>query len=129
MHLSEPDFRPKDTGQDRFSLTCFLVWFLFFFYFSGVHQAIIYASGIAGFFGLSQALVMSLLWLVPVMLFPARGKLIAGIVGVVLRASSLFSMGYLALYHQDFSQSVIFIIFESNWAESSEFLHSYFACP
>ena len=127
VHLSEPDFRPKDTGQDRFSLTRFLVWFLFFFYFSGVHQTIIYASGIAGIFGLMQALVMSLLWLVPVMLFPARGKLIAGIAAVVLWASSLFSMGYLALYHQDFSQSVIFITFESNWAESSEFLHSYFA--
>ncbi len=127
VHFSEPDYRPKDTGQNRFSRTRFLVWFLFFFYFSGVHQAIIYSSGIAGFFGLTQALVMSLLWLVPVMLFPARGKLIAGIAGVVLWASSLFSMGYLALYHQDFSQSVIFIIFESNWAESSEFLHSYFA--
>jgi heptose-I-phosphate ethanolaminephosphotransferase len=127
MHLSEPDFRPEDTGKDRFSGTRFLVWFLFFFYFSGVHQAIIYASGIAGISGLMQALVMSLLWLLPVMLFPARGKLIAGIVGVVLWTSSLFSMGYLALYHQDFSQSVIFIIFESNWAESSEFLHSYFA--
>ena len=127
VHLSEPDNRPEDTGHNRFTLSRFLAWFLFFFYFSGVHQAIIYASGIAGFFGLTQALVMSLLWLVPVMLFPARGKLIAGITGVVLWASSLFSMGYLALYHQDFSQSVIFIIFESNWAESSEFLHSYFA--
>jgi heptose-I-phosphate ethanolaminephosphotransferase len=127
VHLSEPGFRPEDTGQDRLSWTRFLVWFLFFFYFSGVHQAIIYASGIAGFFGLTQAMVMSLIWLVPVMLFPARGKLIAGITGFVLWTSSLFSMGYLALYHQDFSQSVIFIIFESNWAESSEFLHSYFA--
>jgi len=127
VHISEPDFRPKDTRQDRFSTTRFLAWFLFFFYFSGVHQTIIYFSGIAGFFGISQSLVMSLLWLVPVMLFPARGKLIAGIAGVVLWASSLFSMGYLALYRQDFSQSVIFIIFESNWAESSEFLHSYFA--
>lgn len=127
VHLSEPDYRPKDSGQDRFSLSRFLTWFLFFFYFSGVHQAIIYFSGIADFFGLTQALIMSLLWLVPVMLFPGSGKLIAGITGVVLWTSSLFSMGYLALYHQDFSQSVIFIIFESNWAESSEFLHSYFA--
>ena len=127
MHISEPDFLPEDTEHIRFSGTRFLAWFLFFFYFSGVHQAIIYFSGIAGFFGLTQAMVMSLLWLVPVMLFPARGKLIAGIAGVVLWTSSLFSMGYLALYHQDFSQSVIFIIFESNWAESSEFLHSYFA--
>jgi len=127
VHLTEPDYRPKDSGQDRFSLSRFLTWFLFFFYFSGVHQAIIYFSGIADFFGLTQALIMSLLWLVPVMLFPGSGKLIAGITGVVLWTSSLFSMGYLALYHQDFSQSVIFIIFESNWAESSEFLHSYFA--
>ena len=125
--LSEPYFRPEDTRQVRFSIFRFLAWFLFFLYFSGVHQAIIYFAGIAGFFGLTQALVMSLLWLVPVMLFPTRSKLIAGIVGVVLWATSLFSMGYLALYRQDFSQSVIFIIFESNWAESSEFLQSYFA--
>jgi heptose-I-phosphate ethanolaminephosphotransferase len=127
VHPSEPDCRPNATGQNRFAWKRFLTWFLFFFYFSGVHQAIIYTSGIAGIFGLMQALVMSLLWLVPVMLFPARGKLIAGIAGIVLWTSSLFSMGYLALYHQDFSQSVIFIIFESNWAESSEFLRSYFA--
>ena len=127
MHLSEPDSRPEDTGHVRFSLSRFLTWFLFFFYFSGVHQSIIYFSGIADFFGLAVSLVMSLIWLVPVMLFPTRGKAIAGIIGVILWASSLFSMGYLALYHQDFSQSVIYIIFESNWAESSEYLHSYFA--
>ena len=39
MHLSEPDFLPEDTEHIRFSGTRFLAWFLFFFYFSGVHQA------------------------------------------------------------------------------------------
>lgn len=104
-----------------------LPYYLFFFYFSGIYQAFVYFGDIADMFGLIQALVISLLWLVPVLLFPAHARIIAGGIGSLLWASSLFSLGYLALYHQDFSQSVIFIIFESNWAESSEYLESYFA--
>lgn len=127
MHPTDHSIPNTETGQAGFSWMQFLNYYLFFFYFSGIHQAIIYFTGIAGIFGLLQALVMSLLWLVPVLMFPAHGKLIAGVIGIVLWASSLFSLGYLALYHQDFSQSVIFIIFESNWAESSEYLESYYA--
>lgn len=121
------DERHADPVPTAFSWRRFALWFLFFFYFSGVHQAIIYFSGIAGFYGLQQALIMSLLWLVPVLLLPGHGRLVAGITALILWLSSLFSMAYLALYHQDFSQSVIFILFESNPAESSEYIQSYFA--
>jgi heptose-I-phosphate ethanolaminephosphotransferase len=101
-------------------------YFFFFFYFSGVHQIIIYASGIVDITGLFQAIYMSLVWLIPILLLPHYSKIISGLIGTLLWASSLITMGYLALYHQDFSQSVLFIIFESNWSESSEFLESYF---
>ena len=40
---------------------------------------------------------------------------------------SLFSLGYFAIYGQEFSQSVIFIMFESNPAEASEYFRQYFA--
>lgn len=125
MNPDNPDHAPSSHRPSRWR--DLLPYYLFFFYFSGIHQAFIYFGGIADMFGLAQALVMSLLWLVPVLLFPARARTIAGGIGLLLWASSLFSLGYLALYHQDFSQSVIFIIFESNWAESSEYLQSYFA--
>ena len=116
-HVQQRPFRWRDL----------LPYYLIFLYFSGIRQAFIYFGDIAGMFGLAQALVISLLWLVPVLLFPSRARAIAGGIGLLLWLSSLFSLGYLALYHQDFSQSVIFIIFESNWAESSEYLQSYFA--
>jgi heptose-I-phosphate ethanolaminephosphotransferase len=102
-------------------------YFFYYFYFSGLHQIIIYASGIAGISGLLQAILMSFLWIIPILLFPSQSKFISGVTGLFLWASSLVTMGYLALYHQDFSQSVLFIIFESNWSESSEFLESYFS--
>ena len=50
---------------------------LFFWYFSGVTQALIYATGSAGFSGLRQSLLLSLLWLVPLLLFPARARVLA----------------------------------------------------
>ncbi len=70
---------------------------------------------------------MSFLWLIPILILPGYSKIISGLTGLLLWASSLVTMGYLALYRQDFSQSVLFIIFESNWSESSEFLESYFS--
>lgn len=102
-------------------------YYLFFAYFSVVDQAIVYFSGIADLFGLVQAFVISLLWLVPVLLSPRHARAVAGAVGLVLWLTSLISLGYLAVYHQEFSQGVIFTLFESNWAESSEYLESYFA--
>ena len=85
VHPSEADNRPKDTGQHRFSLSRFLAWFLFFFYFSGVHQTIIYASGIADFFGVTQALIMSLLWLVGILLVLGLGNILLRDEGVGVR--------------------------------------------
>ena len=101
--------------------------FLFFWYFSGVTQILIYASDSAGFSGLRQSLLLSLLWLVPLLLFPARARLLAGLIGVPLWLCSLAGFGYFLIYGQEFSQSVIFILFESNVSEGSEYLAQYFA--
>ncbi|MCB5186880.1 phosphoethanolamine transferase CptA [Methylobacillus caricis] len=100
--------------------------YLFFFYFSGVTHILLQFSGATIFVGFRQAVFMSLLWLIPVMLFPRRTRTIAGVIGIVLWAFSLVSLGYFCIYGQEFSQSVMFIIFESNHAESSEFIAHYF---
>jgi heptose-I-phosphate ethanolaminephosphotransferase len=84
--------------------------YCFFAYFSVLPQLILYCIGNTKFNGLRQALLISLLWLIPVMLFPKHVKKIAAALGVVLFAASLVSLGYFFIYGQEFSQSVIFTV-------------------
>ncbi|WP_437879578.1 phosphoethanolamine transferase CptA [Pseudomonas sp. LRF_L74] len=105
-----------------------LAWmFAFFWYFSGVTQVLIQCTGTAGFAGLRQATILSALWMAPLLLFPARTRLLAAFIGVPLWLCSLAGFGYFLIYGQEFSQSVIFVLFESNLAEASEYLSQYFA--
>lgn len=105
-----------------------LVWsLLFFWYFSGVVQSLIFFSGTAGFEGLRNSFYLSTLWLIPLLLIPNYTKQIAAVIGIVLWAASLGSLGYYIIYQQEFSQSVIFIMFESNPAEASEYISQYFS--
>lgn len=120
-------FKRSKTAAKSFDWAGFGWLFLFFWYFSGITQLLILSSGTAGFAGFRQAFVMSALWLAPVLLFPARTRLIAAILGVVLWACSMASLGYFFIYQQEFSQSVIFIMFESNVSEAGEYMTQYFA--
>ncbi len=101
--------------------------YLFFWYFSGVHQLLLQFSGATPSYGLRQAFIVSTLWLIPALLMPGRGRQITALLGVVLWLFSLVSLGYYCIYRQEFSQSVIFIMFESNPAEASEYFAQYFA--
>lgn len=103
-----------------------LKYFIFFSYFSILYHLLCIFSGISNTIGLRESLYMSLLWFVPILFFNNYAKNVAAIVGLFLWLGSLFSLGYFCIYKQEFSQSVIFIIFESNMAESSEFLKTYF---
>ncbi len=103
-----------------------IFWFyLYFCYFSATIQILVYSAGMSGSNGLRDALLMSTLWLIPILLWPRYSKLIAAVVGLALWLASLASIGYWLIYGQEFSQSAIFIIFESNPAEGSEFIQSY----
>lgn len=101
--------------------------FLFFWYFSGITQLLIQLSGTSGFSGFRQAFFMSALWLAPMLVFPRQTRILAAVIGVVLWACSMASLGYFFVYQQEFSQSVIFIMFESNISEAGEYLTQYFA--
>lgn len=100
---------------------------LFFWYFSGVTQALLLFSGTTGFAGFRDALFLSTLWFVPVLLLPRLTRTLAAIIGIVLWAASLVGLSYFGIYHQEFSQSVIFVMFESNTAEAGEYFSQYFS--
>lgn len=111
-------------GKARFKAIVNL--YLFFAYFSVLPQLLLYVTDSTVFVGLRQALVMSVLWFVPVLLLPRHFNLVTIMVGVILWLASLVSIAYFCIYGQEFSQSVIFTIFESNPAESQEFIAQYF---
>ena len=101
--------------------------FLFFWYFSGVVQALLIPS--AGTVGFRNASFMSFIWLAPVLLFPRFTKQISAIIGIVLWAVSVISLSYWFIYGTESSQSILFIIFETNTQESKEFLSQYISFP
>jgi heptose-I-phosphate ethanolaminephosphotransferase len=121
------NFDVHKAGKRRFDWAGLGWLFLFFWYFSGVTQLLIQVTGTSGFSGFRQAFLLSGLWLIPVLLFPQRTRGIAAGLGLLLWLASLPAFGYFLVYGQEFSQSVIFIMFESNVAEGSEYLSQYFA--
>ncbi|WP_047528536.1 phosphoethanolamine transferase CptA [Pseudomonas sp. 11/12A] len=120
-------FKRSDVAAKGFDWTALLWMFLFFWYFSGITQLLIQLTGTSGFSGFRQAFFMSALWLAPMLLFPKKTRVMAAVIGVVLWACSMASLGYFFIYQQEFSQSVIFIMFESNVSEAGEYMTQYFA--
>lgn len=120
-------FKRSNTSANGFDWAGFLWLFLFFWYFSGITQLLIQLTGTSGFTGFRQAFVMSAIWLAPMLLFPKQTRVMAAVIGIVLWACSMASLGYFFIYQQEFSQSVIFIMFESNISEAGEYMTQYFA--
>jgi len=103
-----------------------LKYFFLFFYFSAVYQMFCFAFNVSGFIGLRDTFYTTFLWLIPILLFPKNAKQVSAIISFILWFASLPSLLYFMLYGQEFSQSVIYIIFESNMAEGNEFINTYF---
>ena len=99
--------------------------YFFFFFFSGFFQLFLFISGHSGFSGLRASLIYCTLPLIPILLWPHKAKIITAIIGLLMLAGAWVSLGYWIVYGQEFSQDAIFIIFESNMAESYEFFASY----
>jgi len=99
--------------------------YIFFFYFSFLYQMLVYVK-LGASTGLRQALLLTLLWLIPILFFPKHTKTISAVIGILLGLTSWIPLAYFSVYRQEFSQSVIYILFESNPAESAEYLQRYF---
>jgi heptose-I-phosphate ethanolaminephosphotransferase len=103
-----------------------LLWaYLFAAYFSLSYHIPIYVTGMAGFIGLRETILMSLMWLIPILLAPRYTRLLLALSGLIMLPAAVISVFYFIIYGQEFSQSAIFIVFESNAAEGSEFVASY----
>lgn len=100
---------------------------LYFWFFSTLLQVVICLTGYSGTNGLRDSLLFSSLWLISVFLFPNRIRIIAAVIGMVLWAASLAALSYYVIYGQEFSQSVLYVMFETNANEASEYLSQYFS--
>lgn len=113
--------------NQKFSWSALIFAILFFAYFSCALQAFIFFTGHSNAIGLRDAIIYSLLWLIPIFIFPKYTRKIAAVFGLVVGSLSLIPIGYFTIYGQEFSQSVFFVMAESNVAEGQEYLQQYFS--
>lgn len=76
--------------KERFSWRSFGWFLLYFWFFSCALQLVIVFTGHNSTTGLRDSLLYSLLWLIPVFVFPARTKIISSVLGILLWATYLF---------------------------------------
>jgi heptose-I-phosphate ethanolaminephosphotransferase len=101
--------------------------YLLFWYLTSITQLLIAISGSASFEGFKDATITALLWLIPVLMFPKHVKKITGSLGLLVWLFALPGFGYFLIYRQELTQSLMFIIFESNKSESTEYFQNYFS--
>lgn len=105
-----------------------LLWiYLLFWFLCGVTQFLIAISGASSWEGFKDATITAWLWLVPVLIFPAYAYRWITVVGLLIWLTALPGFGYFLIYRQELTQSLMMIIFESNRAESTEYLQNYFS--
>ncbi|MCO6547429.1 MAG: hypothetical protein J6583_06595 [Gilliamella sp.] len=103
-------------ATNKFSWSALIFNILFFTYFSSALQLYIFLSGHSNAIGLRDSIIYSLIWLIPVLIFPNYTRKIATIFGLIVGCLSLVSVGYFVIYRQEFSQSVFFVMAESNYS-------------
>lgn len=96
-----------------------------FWYLTATTPLLIGLSRTGSFEGFKDATITALLWLIPLLLMPKQAKKIAGVSAVLIWLMALPGFGYFLVYRQEITQSLIFIIFESNKSESMEYFQNY----
>jgi len=107
--------------------TRLLYSYLFFVFITGSAQIYLSFFHYSNFEALKDIVAISLLWTLPVIIFPHRAKKITLFMGIPFVLLALPSVFYAIIYKQELTQSLFFIIFESNIAESKEYLQNYFS--
>lgn len=104
-----------------------ILWtYLLFWYLTGATQLLLALTGAVSLEGFKDATITAILWLIPVLLFPKHAKKTSGVIGVFIWLLALPGFGYFLIYRQELTQSLMFIIFESNRSESAEYFQNYF---
>lgn len=99
--------------------------FILFWYLTSLTQLLISLSGAASFEGFKDATISAFLWMIPILVFPQYVKKISAGIGTLLWLFALPGFGYFLIYGQELTQSLMFIIFESNQSESAEYVQNY----
>ncbi len=102
------------------------IYFLFWFI-SCLTPLLLFFSQVSSLENVKDATLASAIWLFPILLFPDRARFIAGLIACILWIFVLPSFSYFLIYRQELSESLLFILFESNQAESLEYLKNYFS--
>lgn len=97
---------------------------LLFWTLTSLTQLLIVMSG-GPMRGIRDATITAFLWLIPVLLMSKHAKKVSAVIGIFLWASALPGFGYYLIYGQELTQSLMFIVFESNTLESKEYLLNY----
>jgi heptose-I-phosphate ethanolaminephosphotransferase len=123
-HNLTTEIKPIAVSQPSTFLN--LVWtYGLFWYLTGITQLLIGLSRTGSFEGFKDATITAFLWLIPIVLAPHQARKTAGILGILIWLLALPGFGYFLLYRQEMTQSLIFIIFESNKSESTEYFQNY----
>ena len=88
-------------------------------------QLLLAMIGAATFEGFKDTTITAILWVIPILLLPQQAKKISGVFGVFIWLLALPGFGYFLIYRQELTQSLMFIIFESNQSESAEYFQNY----
>lgn len=105
-----------------------IVWaYLLFWYLTSVTELLLLLSGAVSSEGFKDGTITATLWLIPVLLFPGQAKKITAGLSVLIWLLALPGFGYFLIYRQELTQSLMFIIFESNKSESAEYFQNYFS--
>lgn len=105
----------------------FWIAYLMFIWLSGLTQLLLWLSGAASGEGFKDAVLFSMLAMLPLWWFPFQLRRWAAGIGIITGVLALPGMAYFLVYHQELTQSLMMILFESNHMESQEYLHNYFS--
>ncbi|MFZ9097359.1 MAG: phosphoethanolamine transferase CptA [Methylophilaceae bacterium] len=100
-------------------------YYLFFIIITGSSQLYLSVSHHSSFEALKDVVFICLLWILPIIIFSNHAKKIAMAMGVIFTLLALPGLFYAIIYQQELTQSLLFIIFESNIAESREYIQNY----
>ena len=104
-----------------------LSFYLFFLFITGSSHFYLSLSLHSSFEAIKDIVFVGLLWILPIVAYPKHAKNIAFIMGVIFILLALPGLFYAVIYQQELTESLMFIIFESNMAESSEYIQNYFS--
>jgi heptose-I-phosphate ethanolaminephosphotransferase len=92
----------------------------------GLTQGLLWWHGVSSGEGFKDAVLLSILWMIPLWWRPQQLKLWSGLLAIMIGLTALPGFAYFLVYRQELTQSLMMILFESNQSESQEYLHNYF---